>query len=436
MINYFVEELYNVIEALVITFFVSMYFEKKKRYTKAVYTVVITLLMICLVTIISYLNLHWVLALISSAVLLYGIVTLFYNGSISEHIIISIVGIFLLALADVCGLTMLSSILGIEYNEMVKNSSFFRFLAVLISKTIYLILASIIIFFKNRYHLFIHKRELALMVITMLLSGVQLSLIRNIIYDSKSNYNIFLIILICVFLLNIIQYYSMIYIGKKNADERNISLMQKQMEFQKESIQALEQKYDETAKVRHDIKNYITCALRMAEKKDFEELTKFLEKLSEEKIDSITSYVNLKRSVLGAVLNSKISNAKRKNIDIQCYLLSEFDSISDMDMGILLANLLDNALEACEKNVEKSEIIIKTWAEAGYYFLEISNTVESDILINNPELKTNKDNSDLHGVGLRTVRDIVKKYDGMMSFEQKGCIFHVYVSLEKNCLNM
>lgn len=186
-----------------------------------------------------------------------------------------------------------------------------------------------------------------------------------------------------------------------------------------------------TAKVRHDIKNYITCALRMAEKKDFEELTKFLEKLSEEKIDSITSYVNVKRSVLGAVLNSKISNAKRKNIDIQCYLLSEFDSISDMDMGILLANLLDNALEACEKNVEKPEIIIKTWAEAGYYFLEISNTVESDILINNPELKTNKDNSDLHGVGLRTVRDIVKKYDGMMSFEQKGCIFHVYVSLEK-----
>ena len=126
-----------------------------------------------------------------------------------------------------------------------------------------------------------------------------------------------------------------------------------------------------------------------------------------------------------------LSKAKRDSLTVQCYILSEFESISDMDLGILLANLLDNAIEACEKNNEDSEIIVKTWTEAGYYFLEISNTVESDILGCNPYLETSKTNSELHGVGLRSVRDIVKKYDGMMSFEQKGNVFHVYVSLEK-----
>ena len=116
---------------------------------------------------------------------------------------------------------------------------------------------------------------------------------------------------------------------------------------------------------------------------------------------------------------------------MQCYILSEFESISDMDIGILLANLLDNAIEACEKNIKTSEITVKTWTEAGYYFLEICNTVESDVLGDNPYLETNKIDSEFHGVGLRSVRDIVNKYDGMMSFKQKGNIFHVYVSLEK-----
>lgn len=224
----------------------------------------------------------------------------------------------------------------------------------------------------------------------------------------------------------------MIYIGKKNAAEKNYSLMQKQLEMQSESIRALEQKYDETAKVRHDIKNYISLALSMAEQKNYDDLVRFLEKLSDERINSITSYINTKRSVLGAVLNSKLSKAKSFNIDMQCYILSELESIADMDLGILFANLLDNAIEACEKNNGQSEITVKTWTEAGYYFLEISNTVETDILNDNPELETNKGDAELHGVGLHSVRDIVKKYDGMMSFNQKGNIFHVYVSLEKN----
>jgi sensor histidine kinase regulating citrate/malate metabolism len=226
----------------------------------------------------------------------------------------------------------------------------------------------------------------------------------------------------------------MIYIGKQNVDERNYSLMQKQVEIQKESIQALEQKYDETAKVRHDIKNYITVALTMTEQNKYAELQHFLEQLSNEKINSITTYINTKRSVMGAVLNSKLSKANKNNICMQCYILSEFESISDMDIGILLANLLDNAIEACEKNQKTSEITVKTWTEAGYYFLEICNTVESEVLVNNPQLESNKDDIELHGVGLRSVRDIVNKYDGMMSFNQKGNIFHVYVSLEKKSI--
>lgn len=50
----------------------------------------------------------------------------------------------------------------------------------------------------------------------------------------------------------------------KNLKEKSISLMQKQIEMQEDSIRNLEVKYDETAKIRHDMKSHISCALKLA----------------------------------------------------------------------------------------------------------------------------------------------------------------------------
>lgn len=426
------EEIYNLIEAVMVTWFVTSYFKANKKLPIKTTKLAVFALVAIQINIVSILNMHWIPTLIISSISLFCITTLLLRGITSERIIISSTAILLLALSDICALTLIGKLLGIDYNELVANNNFSRLLGVLTAKLLYIIAASLILFFKKKYNLFIRRRELILIISTILLSGVQISLIRNIIYEQKKYYNIFLIILLCVIILNVILYYTMIYIGKKNTDEKTYSLMQKQLELQGESIQALEQKYDETAKIRHDIKNYLSLALGMAEQKNYDGLVQFLESLSNEKINSITSYINTKRSVLGAVLNSKLSKAKSLSIDMQCYILSELESISDMDLGILFANLLDNAIEACEKNKVQSEIIVKTWTEAGYYFLEICNTVESDILSHNPKLETDKADSGFHGVGLRSVKDIVKKYDGMMNFNQRGNTFYVYVSLEKN----
>ena len=50
--------------------------------------------------------------------------------------------------------------------------------------------------------------------------------------------------------------------------------------------------------------------------------------------------------------------------------------------------------------------MLKIWSDAGYYCIEVSNTVEIDVLDENPNLFTSKSNKELHGVGLKSVRDI------------------------------
>ena len=59
------------------------------------------------------------------------------------------------------------------------------------------------------------------------------------------------------------------------------------------------------------------------------------------------------------------------------------------------------------------------------------NTIETNVLLNNPGLITNKPDKSLHGIGLNSVNDIVKKYKGMISFDQKSDKFYVYISLNK-----
>lgn len=429
--NYVTELFYNVIESLLFTGFIAAYFEVKQKYSKKVTITISFALIFGMITLMTILDPSWVITLSIFIFYLVCILEFFYKGTLLEHLLISIIASSLLAIIDVCVFTFMSKILGVEYRELIIKSNLSRFLTVLITKMIYLIVSSIIISIKKRYILMFHSVELIMILTTLSVSCLLISIVRNIIYNTKEHYHAFFIILLCVLLFNIGQFYMMIYISRKNLKEKSISLMQKQIEMQEDSIRNLEVKYDETAKIRHDMKSHISCALKLAEQGDNKELIDYLNELSENKINKIVSYVKTERKILGAVINSKLGMAESKGFDMQCVILNEMDNIKDIDAGILLANLLDNAIEACDKNDKHSEIMLKIWSDAGYYCIEISNTVEIDVLAENPNLFTSKSNKELHGVGLKSVKDIVEKYNGMINFKQKANTFYVYVSLEK-----
>lgn len=426
--NYVLEEFYNVAEAALITGFFSSYFGTKPKYGRT--GIIISFIMILAAnTAATILCPSWLISFFCMTLMFFGILQLLFSGSRWEHLMISLTACIFLAITGVCVLTAMSRILGVDYSELAGADSPSRFLSVMITKVFTFIIFGIIVSIKKKHALYLHSIEYLMICATLVLSVILITLVRNLIYRSGENHRIFLVILLCLLLINIGQYYTMLYISRKNISEQKISLMKKQLEMQEESISSLEEKYDETFKIRHDMKNYISCALRMAQEGDTDELIGYLKKLSEEKLDPVTNYVQTKRKMIGAVINTKLGTAKRKGIDMKCIVLSEMDGIDDLDAGIILANLIDNALEACEKNSGKSEIQLKIWNKANYCCIKISNTVESDILAENPQLTTSKENKKLHGVGLKSVRDIVEKYSGMLNYQQKSGKFYVYVSL-------
>lgn len=429
-----VELFYNTVESVIIVAFIYGFFDIQNKYSKKVAVGISFSLIFAFSNLMTIISLSWIETLSLLILLLIGILEYFYLGKTWEHILISITVAILLALNDVCMLTLMSRVLGVEYNELVVKDNLSRFLAVMITKITYFLVVTIIVSLKKRYPFMLHRIELLMIFSTLIISIILISLVRNIIYKFNDFYNEFLIILFCLILLNIIQYYIIIYISKKNIDEKNMALMHTQVEMQEKNIHNLEKQYNEITKIRHDMKNYLSCALNLAKKSDDnKELIEYLKNLSKNKIDSVVDYVQINRRILSIIINSKIGVAKSKNINVRCLIMSELKNISDIDIGILIANLFDNAIEACEKNKNKSEIVIKIWESGSYYCIKIVNTVETDILINNPNLVTSKKNKKIHGIGINSVRDIVHKYNGIMNFEQKSDKFYVYISLN-NCI--
>lgn len=128
------------------------------------------------------------------------------------------------------------------------------------------------------------KAEVIMIVSTMIISGILLSIVRNLIYKSTENYELFLIIVLCILLLNILQYFIIVYISQKNKSEKNISLMEMQIEMQKNNISDLEKNYAETVKLRHDFNNYISCAIELAGKNNDNEVVKYLSEFTDKRI--------------------------------------------------------------------------------------------------------------------------------------------------------
>lgn len=200
--NIVIEEIYNLIEAIIVTWFITSYFKTKSKFHHKMVKFLSFALIAVQINIVSILGLHWIFTMIISSISLLGISTLLLKGTHSERLVISSTAILLLALSDICAFTLIGKLLGVDYKLLVVDNTFSRFLAVSTSKVLYLIIASVILFFKKKYSIFIHKRETVLIVITLLISGLQISLIRNIIYEQRQYYNIFLVVLLCVLSLN------------------------------------------------------------------------------------------------------------------------------------------------------------------------------------------------------------------------------------------
>jgi sensor histidine kinase regulating citrate/malate metabolism len=98
---------------------------------------------------------------------------------------------------------------------------------------------------------------------------------------------------------------------------------------------------------------------------------------------------------------------------------AQIDFMSEPDITSLFDNLLENAFEATKQAPQKEINFSIDIRNTNFVVINITNTTVKKPLLINGHIITSKNNKELHGVGIRSINRVVKKYNGNMEMNYK-----------------
>ncbi len=220
-------------------------------------------------------------------------------------------------------------------------------------------------------------------------------------------------------------------------------VLENQITQMQSSMVEMEHLYDGIRSVKHDMKNHMTVLQNLIQKRysgEDEEIQQYFEGMRQS-VEQIDSRVHTGNAVSDAVVGSKFRYAAKKvkgiRLDASKFMLTDAVTIKAYDMGVILNNGLDNAIEACIRMREKqpdaeAHITIRSFKARNMYFIEIENSFDGVALFHKDSglpISTKRD-KEVHGIGLKNIRKCAVKYGGDLDCIVKGSKFTLSVMVK------
>lgn len=209
---------------------------------------------------------------------------------------------------------------------------------------------------------------------------------------------------------NIAIIYLMTSLERATRAEQEIAILNQSMALQTENIQSLEKSYRAQRTATHEFKHQLQVVHDLLESGDSTAAMDYIDQLQITHTSRMFA-VRTKHPIVDAILNEKYHTAKENAIDIN-FKVSDLSNlkISTDALVVLLSNLLDNAIEACQR-YPADRIIDCTLLLEDNLFLSIRNT-SLPVNIINGNIETTKEPRSEHGFGLAGVRRVLKQLNG------------------------
>ena len=218
----------------------------------------------------------------------------------------------------------------------------------------------------------------------------------------------------------------------KNAElEQEMMLLNQQQALQRDAYLNMNEQISQLRRIRHDHTNALTTIDALLDTGDTAGARAFiasLEALARKK----TYGTQTGSQIVDAVLSNKWQAAAEKDISFSAEMLWPKEvCVSDADLMSLFSNLLDNAIEYCEKLPEGQprEIRVSTVLQGKMLLIDVGNTYLGDVPPEIDARVTSKPDARLHGFGLGIVRRIAESYGGAVSAACSDGMLHLRVLL-------
>jgi len=129
------------------------------------------------------------------------------------------------------------------------------------------------------------------------------------------------------------------------------------------------------------------------------------------------------------ILSSYIAKAKSEHITVKTQIdIPEKNAVSDMDLCVIFANAIENAINACKEISNSNEKFIKISSRIANskLYIQITNSFDGTIIFVDDMPIRPEEN---HGLGTKSIAAVAQKYGGVYSFTTENGIFKTSIIL-------
>jgi len=203
--------------------------------------------------------------------------------------------------------------------------------------------------------------------------------------------------------------------------------------YQQELIEThyreVENMYHQIRGWRHDYRNHIQTMKAYAANGDLEAIKHYLDLLDED-LTTVDTVIKTGNPMTDAILNSKISLARSKHIQViaDAHIPFRLKS-SEIDLCCIIGNLFDNAIEASVKLPEEQRVIrVYMDMRNTQLYISFTNLTAGKKLKKEGKLfRSTKGEG--HGFGLIRIDAIVERLDGYISRNSEDGAFTTEILL-------
>lgn len=244
-----------------------------------------------------------------------------------------------------------------------------------------------------------------------LLSVVCLSLLITM----EMEYSLFLLLCLAFLLMNVIVFYIHARLCEKNL---RLKLLQKEYNANQTELseyRLIAEKYENTKIMRHDLHKQLAVLREMIPLNN-EEAAKYMQQMEFFKRElDYTQYTDNK--ILNILLAQKVQQCHKSGIELHIH--SAFPAlafISEFDTVAIFSNLIDNAIEA-SANSEQKEIFVDLYTvNDTFSAVKVENNADVEPVILDGVLRTQKENKEEHGIGVKSINNALKKYNTSLNW--------------------
>ena len=200
-------------------------------------------------------------------------------------------------------------------------------------------------------------------------------------------------------------------------EKRKRAVLENQMVQMQHQIEEIQDIYADMRGLRHDMRSHLESIAAVIERtsgNDRDELDKYIGKM-ESTVSRLDFAYRTGNPITDVIIHQKKQEAEKRGISLDAdFVYPRKQQIDVYDIGIVLNNALENAIEASGKTQGEKSISLRSYMKGNLFFIEVENDFSGELVIDSESglPVTCKEDKQSHGLGLENIRRCAKKYMG------------------------